>query len=113
MNGPMRPLLVSLYGQKERHAYMQDVIISQQAKDLSQSKDRSYIATSREKKTELAVLDAHKREKAKIEAEYEEQAELYSSLKRKLGSDEEEVEITPNVATWLVNVPVFSFNNKM
>ena len=87
IHGPMKPLLVSLYGQKDRHMYMQKVILGKQQKALEDSKEQPYVASIRERKTELALLDAHKREKLRIERAYQEQTELYDSLDDKLNEE--------------------------
>lgn len=103
VNGPQRPLLVSLYSQKDRHIYMQRVIACKQQKVLEESREQPYIATDREKKTELAVLEAHKQAEEKIAEVYCERSGLYNKLERKLGrNDAVDLSISDSSAQWLV-----------
>ena len=116
-NIPRKPLLVSLYGQKERHVYMQKVILLKQQKALDNTKERPYSATITEKKTEFALLDAHRREKQRIERVYREQNELYNSLDEKLGQEEQfQISVGEDEAKWyLLYFPkiMFCFQKKI
>ena len=81
--------------------YMQKVILLKQQKALDNTKERPYSATITEKKTEFALLDAHRREKQRIERVYREQNELYNSLDEKLGQEEQfQISVGEDEAKW-------------
>ncbi|XP_067931974.1 uncharacterized protein [Watersipora subatra] len=98
VNEPKTPLLVSLYGQKCRHSYMQNVILSKQRKALSECKEMPYQPTAMERKEERAQLDAHRQERQRIERVYKEQMELCDRLD--LEWEEQQLKIDSAAVQW-------------
>lgn len=81
--------LRSLYSQMEYHIQQQTILLNKQKRAIIEIKRQPYIASIREKTTELALLDAVSH-KAKLEAQLSQQSSLLQSLKGKLTQEEEE-----------------------
>lgn len=79
--------LRSLYSQMEYHIQQQSILLNKQKRAIIELKRQPYIASIREKTTELALLDAVAH-KAKLEERISRQSSLLDSLKDKLNQEE-------------------------
>lgn len=74
--------LTSLYGQMEYHILQQSILLNKQRRSVVKLKRQSYVASIREKTTELAVMKSLQRQK--LHEQLNHQNDLLDSLKENL-----------------------------
>lgn len=82
-------IVESVYSQMEHHLTQQCLLLHQQKREIIELKRKPYIASMREKTTELALLDALQH-KERLERQLSEQDSLLECLKENLTDEDQE-----------------------